>query len=233
MTVREPRPGTAGVVVPAAGSGQRMGGVKKAFLEVAGVPVLQRALMPFLADARVERVVVALPPADAETPPDWLVKLDPRIRVTAGGSTRAESVRAAIQALPDDVAVIAVHDAARPFVAPEVVRRCIDLALTGVGAVAGTPAVDTLKRVGADGLVVETPPRAEMWHAQTPQVFPAPVLRRAYAGSREGTDDSSLVEGWGAPVRMVDAGPGNFKVTHPEDVRRAETVVTGAEAARP
>ena len=71
------------------------------------------------------------------------------------------------------------------------VRRCIDLALSGVGAVAGTRAVDTLKRVGPDGLVLETPPRAEMWHAQTPQVFPAGILRRAYAEGREGTDDSS------------------------------------------
>ena len=230
MTAGDPRPGTAGVVVPAAGSGQRMGGVKKAFLEISGIPVLQRALLPFLADPRVTRVVVSLPAEDVAAPPSWLLALDPRIRVTAGGSTRAESVRAAIDALPDDVEVIAVHDAARPLVGVGVVRQCIDLALSGVGAVAGTPAVDTLKRVGPDGLVVETPPRAQMWHAQTPQVFPADVLRRAYAEGREGTDDASLVEGSGAPIRMVDAGPGNFKVTHPEDVRLAEAVVDGSGA---
>ena len=205
--------------------------MKKAFLEVAGVPVLQRALKPFLADPRVTRVVVALAGEDAETPPPWLLSLDPRIRVTAGGATRAASVRAAMDALPDDVDVIAVHDAARPFVSQEVVRQCIDLALSGVGAVAGTPAVDTLKRVDAEDRVVETPPRTEMWHAQTPQVFPAAVLRRAYGEGREGTDDASLVEGSGTPVRMVYAGPGNFKVTHPEDVRLAEAVVDEAQAA--
>lgn len=210
-----------------------MGGVKKAFLEVSGIPVLQRALTPFLADPRVTHVVVALPPADAEAPPGWLLDLDARIRVTAGGATRAASVRAAMDALPAEVDVIAVHDAARPFVTPEVVRRCIDLALSGLGAVAGTPAVDTLKRVDADGLVVETPPRAEMWHAQTPQVFPAAVLRRAYGEGREGTDDASLVEGSGTSIRMVDAGPGNFKVTHPRDVRLAEAVAGDAGDGTP
>jgi 2-C-methyl-D-erythritol 4-phosphate cytidylyltransferase len=224
MTIGDPRRGTAGVVVPAAGSGRRLGGLKKAFLEVSGVPVLRRALIPFLDDPRVTRVVVALPPEDAQDPPRWLTDLDPRILVTAGGSTRSESVRAALDALSDGVDVIAVHDAARPFVAGKVVRECIDLALSGIGAVAGTPAVDTLKRVGADGLVLETPPRTEMWHAQTPQVVPAAVLRRAYAEGREGTDDSSLVEGSGTPIRMVDAGSGNFKVTHPQDVRLAEAV---------
>ena len=207
--------------------------MKKAFLELSGVPVLQRALTPFLADSRVTRVVVALSPEDAQAPPAWLAELDPRIAVTVGGATRAASVRAALAALPGDIGVIAVHDGARPLVTVDVVRRCIDLALTGVGAVAGTPAVDTLKRVDAEGLVVETPPREEMWQAQTPQVFPADVLRRAYAGGREGTDDASLVEASGVRVRMVDAGARNFKVTHPEDVRLAEAVLAGPGVTAP
>lgn len=203
-----------------------MGGVRKPFLELAGVPVLERALRPFLADPRVVSIVVALPPDDEEGPPAWLTSLDPRIRVTAGGATRTESVRAGIARLEDDLDVIAVHDAARPFVPPEVVARCVDIASGGVGAVAGTPAVDTLKRVDARGHIVETPPREAMWHAQTPQVFPAAVLRRAYQdGAGEGTDDAALVEALGAPVRMVDAGPGNFKVTRPDDLVVAEAVL--------
>jgi 2-C-methyl-D-erythritol 4-phosphate cytidylyltransferase len=97
-----------------------------------------------------------------------------------------------------------------------------------VGAVAGCPAVDTMKQVDGDGRIVDTPDRATLWHAQTPQVFPAEILRRAYAvEGADGTDDAALVERVGGTVRMVDAGPWNIKVTHPEDV-----VVAGAVLMR-
>ncbi len=206
-----------------------MGGVRKPFLELAGEPVLVHALRPFLADARVVAVVVALASEDAEVPPAWLRELDPRIRVVAGGATRADSVRNAIDALPADVDVVAVHDAARPLVAPEVVARCIDVAARGEGAVAGCPAVDTMKEVDADRRIVATPERARLWHAQTPQVFPADVARRAYADATDGdataTDDAALAERVGAVVRMVDAGPSNLKVTSPEDLPIAEAIL--------
>lgn len=215
-----------GVAIPAAGSGQRMGGVRKAYLELGDEPLLFHALRPFLADPRVVQVSVALPPADAASPPDWLTGLDERVRVVAGGETRADSVRNAIEALPDDVNVIAVHDAARPLVALEVVRRCIELAATGVGAVAGCPAVDTMKEVDGDGRITATPDRARLWHAHTPQVFPAAALREAYAAAVEGaTDDAMLMEGRGLVVRMVDGGPSNIKVTRPEDVPVAEAIL--------
>lgn len=224
---RAPR---VGVAVPAAGSGARMGGVRKPFLELLGEPVLLHALRPFLADARVAAVVVALSPDDAATPPAWLTGLAPRVRVVAGGATRSQSVRAAIAVLPADIDVIAVHDAARPLVTAGVAARCIDLAVHGLGAVAGCPAVDTLKRVDPQRAVVETPDRAAYWQAHTPQVFPAAVLRAAYADtSAEGTDDSALVERSAPKLRvtMVDAGPSNLKITRPEDVLVAEAVLRG------
>lgn len=215
-----------GVAVPAAGSGRRMGGVRKPFLELQGEPVLLHALRPFLTDPRVVAVVVALGEADAAEPPAWLTALDPRVRVVAGGATRAESVRNALRALPEDVDVVAVHDAARPLVTPEVVGRCIDVAAAGEGAVAGCPAVDTMKEVDGEGRVVATPDRARLWHAHTPQAFPAGVARRAYEGDLgAATDDASLVEATGVPVRMVDGGPANLKVTRPEDVLMAEAVL--------
>lgn len=214
-----------GVVLPAAGSGRRMGGVRKPFLELAGEPVLLHALRPFLADPRVCAVVVALGATDAAAPPAWLTAADPRVRVVRGGATRAESVRNGIAALPD-VDVIAVHDAARPLVTADVVARCIDIALGGEGAVAGCPAVDTVKQVDADGHIVGTPDRASLWYAQTPQVFPADMVRRAYEEDLEGaTDDASLVERLGGPVRMVDAGATNLKVTRAEDLPLAETLL--------
>ena len=233
MTARAAGPmrsARVGVAVPAAGSGLRMGGVRKAFLELAGEPTLRHALRPFLADNRVVAVAVALTPEDASSPPPWLLDLAPRVRVVAGGSTRSQSVRSAIAALPEDLDAIAVHDAARPLVTPGVVAACIDLALQGFGAVAGCPAVDTLKRIDEGGHVLDTPDRSRFWHAQTPQAFPARVLRAAYADAgAEGTDDSALVEraGSGVRVQMVDAGPSNLKVTRPEDVRLAEAILRG------
>jgi 2-C-methyl-D-erythritol 4-phosphate cytidylyltransferase len=210
-----------------------MGGVRKPFLELAGEPVLLRALRPFLDDPRVVGVVVALSADQAASPPDWLRALGPRVVVAPGGATRSQSVRAAIAALPAELDVIAVHDAARPLVTSEVVSSCIDLALEGFGAVAGCPAVDTLKRVGTDGAVIETPDRASLWHAQTPQAFPAHVLRSAYADpTAEGTDDAALIEraASGTVVRMVDAGPFNLKVTRPLDVTLAEAILRSREA---
>ena len=184
------------MVVPAAGSGRRMGGQSKPFLELAGRPVLLHALEALLADARVEIVVVALAPGHAGAPPAWLGELDARIRIVVGGATRGHSVRNALAALPADLDLIGVHDAARPLVTAALVGRCIERAATGVGAVAGTPAVDTIKRVGEADRVVETPDRTVLWHAHTPQIFPAAVLREAYGPSVEvgvATDDSALV----------------------------------------
>ncbi len=232
MTARAAGPSSArvGVAVPAAGSGLRMGGVRKAFLDLLGQPTLLHALGPFLAETRVVAVVVALAPEDASSPPSWLLDLAPRVLVVAGGATRSQSVRSAIAALPEDLDAIAVHDAARPLITRRVVAECLDLALEGFGAVAGCPAVDTLKRVDTQGFVLDTPDRSSFWHAQTPQVFPAGVLRAAYADARvEGTDDSALVErtGSGVRVKMVDAGPSNLKVTRPEDVPVAEAILRG------
>lgn len=222
------RPARVGVAVPAAGVGVRMGGVRKAFLEVRGRSVLEHALRPFLQEERVVAVAVALSPEDAASPPAWLAALDYRIRVVAGGATRTQSVRAALAALPSDVDVVAVHDAARPLVETRVVSRCLDLALLGFGAVAGCPAVDTIKVVDAEGVVVDTPDRARLWQAHTPQVFPASVLRAAYAATgAESTDDAGLVEAHDPSilVRMVDDGGTNLKVTRPADVLLAEALL--------
>ncbi|RMH16901.1 MAG: 2-C-methyl-D-erythritol 4-phosphate cytidylyltransferase [Gemmatimonadetes bacterium] len=211
-----------------------MGGVRKPFLELAGRPVLVHALLPFLALDEVCGVAVALPADVAGDPPRWLVDLDPRVRVVVGGATRADSVAAALDALPARCEVLVVHDGARPLVSSETVRRCVALAATGVGAVAGVPAVDTMKRVDEGGRVEGTPERASLWHAHTPQAFPADVLRAAYAarGPRTATDDAALVEAMGVPVHMVEGERWNVKVTRPEDLPVAEALLaTGAPRA--
>lgn len=195
---------------------------------------MAHALVPFLADPRVVAVRVALAPDEAADPPRWIEALDHRVRVVVGGETRAASVARAVAALPDDVEIILVHDAARPLVSADVVERVVAEAVLGHGAVAGWPATDTLKRVDGARRIVETPPRDEIWHAQTPQGFPAPLLRRALAREdllASSTDDASLVEAVGETVVMVKGSPRNLKVTRPGDLRLAELLLdqTGEE----
>ncbi len=221
---------TVGVAVPAAGQGRRMGGAQKPFLELDGQPVLLHALRPFLADERVVRVSVALSSEVVADPPGWLATLDPRVVLVAGGETRGDSVAAAIEALGEDVDLIAVHDAARPLVRGETVDRCVAIAARGVGAVAGAPAIDTMKRVDSDARVVGTPDRSELWAAHTPQVFPAEMLRKAYERGGVATDDSALVESVGGTVEMVDDGGWNLKVTRPADVDVAEAILAARRA---
>jgi 2-C-methyl-D-erythritol 4-phosphate cytidylyltransferase len=211
-----------------------MGGRKKPFLELRGEPVLAHALRPFLSHPAVVAVRVALSPDDAADPPHWLLALDRRVTVVPGGATRAHSVKAALDAL-GDVDVVLVHDAARPLVTEAIITRCIDAVSNGDGAVAGWPASDTLKQVDGDRRVVATPDRSKLWHAQTPQAFPAALLRRAYAAwdGADATDDATLVERVGGRVVMVEGSPTNLKVTRPEDVAVAEALLAmGAPAPR-
>jgi 2-C-methyl-D-erythritol 4-phosphate cytidylyltransferase len=205
-----------------------MGGRKKPWIELGGEPLLLHALRPFLAHPAVTAVAIALSAEDAADPPAWLGALDERVRVVAGGSHRAESVRRAIECLPAEVGVIVVHDGARPFVDPEVLDRCIAIAAAGRGAVAGVPATDTLKEVDEQRSVVATPDRRGFWHAHTPQAFPAGMLRRAYsvvADPASFSDDAAVVEVTGERVVMVDDTGWNLKVTRPSDLHLAEMIL--------
>ena len=203
-----------------------MGGVRKPFIELGGRAVLDWALEPFLARRDVVEVVVALGHQDAGDDP---TRLDGRVRTVRGGATRFESVANALDRLDSDAALIAVHDGARPFPPPEVIDACIRLATGGIGAVAGVPAVDTVKRTGRGDVIAETPPREALWYAQTPQVFPrhlfASAVVRCRASGRSPTDDASMVEGPGVEVRMVRASTMNLKITRPEDVAVAEALL--------
>ena len=195
-------------IVPAAGAGERLGAdVPKAFAVLGGRPMVEWRLA--VLREVCDRVVVAVP-ADRVAPPDFV----------AGGATRSASVMNALEAAPE-ASVVVVHDAARPLVTVDLVRRCLD-ALEGFdGVIAALPVTDTVKEV-EDGQVVRTPDRGRLWAAQTPQVFRADVLRRA---SGDATDDASLVEAIGGRVRVVEGTPENFKVTTALDMRIAETLL--------
>jgi 2-C-methyl-D-erythritol 4-phosphate cytidylyltransferase len=223
---------------PASGEGAPApsGTVRKQYLAIGGVPVLLRALRPFLDLAGVRSVVVALPAEDAAAPPPWLEDVDPRVRLVSGGATRQASVRAGLDALPADVDIIIVHDGARPLVTKAVIARCVAAAAEGVGAVAGWPVVDTIKQVEGRR-VTATPDRSTLWHAQTPQAFPRDMLLNAYRGAagederNAQTDDAGLVARQGGRVVMVEGSPRNIKVTRPDDVRIAEALLAAGDGS--
>jgi 2-C-methyl-D-erythritol 4-phosphate cytidylyltransferase len=217
------------VIIPAAGSGRRLGGVAKPFLDVLGEPVLLHALRPFLADPRVHAIIIALGHDDVLSPPDWLATLDPRITLVEGGAERGDSVRSALRAVPPEADVVLVHDAARPLVSSALVGRAIDAAAAGRAVVAAVPATDTVQRVDSDLRITETPDRASLWLAQTPQAFPREqFLEACERAARDGfraTDDAALVLHNGGAVHVIEGERENLKITVAVDLIVVEALL--------
>ncbi len=226
-----------GVVMVAAGAGVRAGpGEPKQFRPILGVPMLLRALRAFIGHPEVRQVVVTLPPGYVQRPPDWLAQLrGERLGFVPGGAQRVDSVRAGLQALPDDATIILIHDAARPFVSRGTIDAVIARARAGVGAVAAVPASDTLKEIveGTQRLtprITRTVDRARIWRAQTPQGFPRQMLRDAYAqlgavaNGGAPSDDAEVCERAGFPVEVIPDSPYNLKITTADDFRIAEAL---------
>ncbi|HET7236993.1 MAG TPA: 2-C-methyl-D-erythritol 4-phosphate cytidylyltransferase [Actinomycetota bacterium] len=214
-------------IVLAAGSGERLGLDRpKAFVELAGRPMLVHAVAAALDCPGISAVVVAAPPG-AEDLAHAIVEPFGSHAVVEGGSTRRASVRAALEAVPGDVALVVVHDAARPFATSGLFGRVLEQ-LAGVdGVVPVVPVPDTVKRVD-NGMVVTTEPRDGLVLAQTPQAFLAIALREAHERAErddvEVTDDAMALERAGFRVRAIAGEPGNFKITTAEDLARAEAV---------
>jgi 2-C-methyl-D-erythritol 4-phosphate cytidylyltransferase len=215
-----------GAIIPAAGSGTRMGGARKAFLELAGKPLLQHCLDSFLRVDSIRHIVVALPAEDVRQAPQWLSK--PRIVIVAGGEQRADSVRAGLNALPDDVEIVVVHDAARPLVTPELIGRVLEVAARGLSATTALPVTDTLHEVDDTNGIRTTPDRSRFWRAQTPQAFPREALELAFAriaDASSATDEAGLVARAGSMVKVVPGETWNIKITTHEDLALAEAAL--------
>ena len=221
----------------AAGRSTRLGaGPPKQYQPVGGVPMVLRALRPFVAHPEVAQVVLVLPPADAAAPPEFLRGLAAAgLLVVPGGPERRDSVAAGLAALASACTTVLVHDAARPFVDRPVIDAVIARARAGEGAVAAVRVSDTLKEASVEdpSLVSRTLPRDGLWRAQTPQGFPRAVLERAHAAASgvagAATDDAALVERLGVPVRLVPDSPRNLKVTTAEDLALAELLAGRGE----
>jgi 2-C-methyl-D-erythritol 4-phosphate cytidylyltransferase len=219
-------------ILVAAGRGERMGGERpKAFLDLAGEPLLLRAARVFDASPSVGQLVAVVPPAEGDEARALLSPLRKLLAVVPGGERRQDSVLEGMKQVPAGFdGVVLVHDAARPLVDVALVERVAREAAACGAALPVLPLADTVKRV-RDGSVVETLDRGELAAAQTPQGFRFSLLAQAYeAAFRDRltlTDEAMAVERIGATVRAVPGSPRNRKLTTPEDLAWAEGVVQG------
>lgn len=211
-------------VVPAAGSGERLGaGAPKAFVNLGGRPMLEYVLSGLRDSGVVDSVVVAVPPNRTD---EAKLVFGGDAVIVAGGSDRTESVRLALAAVGDAEFVL-VHDAARPLTPPSVIVRVVHALQSGhVAVIPALPVSDTIKAVDANGVVLGTPERSGLRAVQTPQGFRTELLRRAYERAAGlFTDDASVVEATGTPVQVVDGDPLAFKITTPTDLLLAQTLL--------
>jgi 2-C-methyl-D-erythritol 4-phosphate cytidylyltransferase len=216
-------------LVVGAGRGERLGRAEpKAFVALAGRPLIAHALETLINTDAVQLVVPVGPAERCGELMGQLGQLAQHPKLMApvpGGATRQDSVRAGLDALGEGFDLVAVHDAARPLLRREDAERVVAAAARCGAAILAVPVADTIKRARA-GEIVETPPRAELFAAQTPQVFRVEWLRealvKAAAEGRTGTDCSELVEALGERVSIVEGDPGNLKVTRAADLAAAE-----------
>jgi 2-C-methyl-D-erythritol 4-phosphate cytidylyltransferase len=217
-------------VVPAAGRGTRFGGpLPKQYLLAAGEPLLAHALDALLSHAGVAGVMVAIAEGDADWP-GWTELAGKPVLTCTGGATRADSVLAGLQALPDSVRAddfVLVHDAARPNLPAADLGRLLEVGrIDPVGAILAAPVRDTLKRAGDDGGIDRTEPRERLWRALTPQLFRRHQLTRALLDATGAgiavTDEAMAMERQGARPLLVEGDECNFKVTTPADLARFE-----------
>ncbi|UNP30999.1 2-C-methyl-D-erythritol 4-phosphate cytidylyltransferase [Lysobacter gummosus] len=216
-------------VLPAAGRGQRFGGdTPKQYLHAAGKPLIEHALSALLRHPRVAGAMVALS-ADDTSWPGWTQLHGKPVLRCVGGGERADSVLAALRALPaelDGDTLVLVHDAARPNLRGEDIERLILAAEAGdQGAILGAPLRDTLKRAG-EGRILATEPRGGLWRAFTPQAFRRAALTAALADAAAAgvvvTDEASAMERAGFRPRLVEGREDNLKVTTPADLALAQ-----------
>ena len=230
-------------IVPAAGSGVRMGGpIPKQFLNLAGRPLLAHTLSclsrtPFLskiflmvAEGYVEKA--------RELVGEWRGEQKsslPEVFIAPGGRERSDSVRNGLSMLPAECEWVMIHDAVRPFASPALIRAVCEGARAAGACIAAAPSTDTVKLV-REGVVCQTLPRDEVWLVQTPQVFHRSIVTQAYeravAEGWTGTDDASFVERAGSPVAIVTGERTNIKVTSPEDLQWAEWYISTTGSGR-
>ncbi len=219
-------------IVLAAGSGKRMGAnVTKQWLTLENEPLFVHSLRAFENCRAVKEIILCVKAEEFSLYRDVREKygISKLCAVITGGSTRADSAFKGFKKISDKTTHVAVHDAARCLVTPKMIKKVLAAAVTHGAAAAACKAVDTVKICNENGVVLDTPKRANVWQAQTPQIFETEIYRAAtYAALKDGiavTDDCSLAEHAGFKVQMVDCGKENIKITEPVDLYLANGIL--------
>lgn len=225
------------VVLPAAGSGKRMGAAyNKLFLKLNGKPILAHTLEVFQLDPWCEEIVLAIKEQERQDIENLITQyqLTKVTKLVQGGDERQHSVYAALRAA-SGAEIVLVHDAARPFILQETIHALVEKATASGGAIAAVKAKDTMKRV-VEGQVQETIDRETLWSVQTPQAFQYELLMKAARQADEqgflGTDEAMLAELAGIPVYVVESSYDNQKMTTPEDLVLGEGILKRREETK-
>lgn len=202
--------------------------VPKPYLSLKGMSVLERTLSCFIGIGGLRQIVVATSESYRGQTSDILQNVFPNVEtlVVSGGKRRQDSIYNALLNVPENVDLVAVHDAVRPFVSQHVIINCLNAAAEIGGAIVGVPVKDTIKQIDEELHIQNTPDRSTLWQAQTPQIFKRNQFLQAYNLAKENhvnvTDDASLFEAAGMDVKLVQGERGNFKITYPIDFKIAE-----------
>lgn len=221
------------VLIPAAGQGMRMGtSVKKPYLMLGDKPILSRTIERFEQNSVIDEIIVIVDESDVTTCGEDVISPFNfrKIReLVAGGETRQVSVFNGIQALSDDIDFVVIHDGVRPFIDDDIIFRCLEASAECGASVAAVPVKETIKVANRNLFIDHTPERDLLWRVQTPQVFRYSLLVEAYnkaiTDGIDAPDDASLVEKLGHPVKLVMGSYRNVKLTTPEDLLLAETLL--------
>lgn len=220
------------VIIPAAGSGVRMGSdIPKPFLKVGDRTILEHTISKFLEVPELIEIIVATSKGHISDIHSMFERIPGNVmlKVVEGGSERQFSIYNALKEISHDATLVGVHDAVRPFIRPKLIIECCNIAEEYGGAVLGVPAKDTIKQVDDNKNIKATPDRSFLWQAQTPQVFQKELFRKAYESALKsdfiGTDDASLVERIGGRVQMIEGDRENLKITYPVDLKIAELIL--------
>ncbi|MBW2649685.1 MAG: 2-C-methyl-D-erythritol 4-phosphate cytidylyltransferase [Deltaproteobacteria bacterium] len=220
-------------IIVAGGSGRRMlDDLPKQYLSLDGIPILGRTLIKFEKASSVDRIVLVVPKDDMDYAKNKIVgkyQILKAKHIQAGGETRQDSVRNGLEMVDDRDDVIVIHDGVRPFLSEELIDLSIREAVRNGAVIPVIPLKNTIKIVGEDGIIRDTPDRSDLRLAQTPQAFRREIILEAYRSAyREGfygTDDASLVERMGVPVQTIPGLYDNIKITTPEDLDLGELLL--------
>ena len=219
-------------IIPAGGSGTRMGGiVPKQFQSLNGKPILYYTIKTLQNCETISEIILVVPEKEYETAhTDWLGKLGIVKKVVIGGEKRQDSVYNGFCEVSQDSEIVLVHDGVRPFLSQKMIADSIDAAREYGAAITAIPVHDTIKRVDTSGLVSQTIDREGLWRVQTPQAFRYSLLLDAFNKAKSenfyGTDEGALIEHLGEPVKIVEGLEQNIKITRPEDLELSKAFIS-------